>query len=90
MRKVVYGKKEAEVTSASGVEGILLRDTNNKFYFRVYNKDKTEFVDYEILHDDLKITISPEELASFYRIKQDPEDLFILDHRPEDFGLKEI
>ena len=90
IKKVIYGKQEAEVAPASGVKGILIRNANNKFYFRVYNKDKSEFMDYEILHDDMEITISPKELASFYRIKQENGEIDILDHSPQVLGLKEI
>lgn len=51
--------------------------------FRVY-RDSHEFTDYEIRHDELAVTIDPDELATFYRI--DGRDA--LDHSPEVLGLK--
>lgn len=48
-------------------------------------QDKT-FTDYEIMHDDLSITIEADELASFYQIG----NLFVPDHSPEVSGLKNV
>jgi hypothetical protein len=84
--KYRYGKKVAEVTSANGVHGFLLRDgIDGSFLFRVY-QENGEFTDYEIGHDDLEVTIAPDALASFYKIG----DRFILDHSPEVLGLEKV
>lgn len=44
------------------------------------------FTDYEIRHDDLRVTIDPAELASFYKVGDDQ----FLDLSPEVLGLKKI
>ena len=62
--KYIYGKKATDVESAAGTKGVLIR-SGSDFFFRVYKKHGL-FDDYEILHDDLAITIDPDELASFY------------------------
>ncbi|MGI8739453.1 MAG: hypothetical protein ACR2KU_07375 [Gammaproteobacteria bacterium] len=53
------------------------------YYFRVCAGD-CSFTDYEILLDDLSITIAKDELAAFYQIG----DRFILDYDPQALGLK--
>ena len=80
--KYIYGKKATDVESAAGAKGVLIR-SGSGFFFRVY-KEGGLFDDYEILHDDLSITIDPNELASFYH----RDDHYILDHSPSVFGLK--
>jgi hypothetical protein len=81
-----YGKKVAEVTSANGVHGFLLRSgIDGSFFFRVYHENG-EFTDYKIRHDDLEVTIAPDALASFYKIG----DKFVLDHSPEVLGLEKL
>lgn len=61
--------------SAKGVTGFIIFDcTTNKPLFRVYdykNKDKdgvTKFVDYNMHHDDLKVTIK-DDMAVFTETK---------------------
>jgi hypothetical protein len=85
MEMVRYGKALASVTSAAGVRGCLLRSIDGSFFFRVYSYDG-EFTDYEIRHDDLEVTISSDELASFYSIGEDR----LLDHSPEVLGLERV
>ena len=80
--KYIYGKKVTEVMSAAGAKGILIR-SGSDFFFRIY-KEGGQFEDYDILHDDLSITIDPDELASFYH----RGDHYTLDHSPDVFGLK--
>lgn len=80
---VRYGGMPVEASSAAGVSGILCRTFGGQYFFRVYGPKET-FVDYELRHDDLQVTIAPDELASFYRIGEDG----ILDHSPEVLGLK--
>jgi hypothetical protein len=74
----------AEVTDASGVRGFILRDIDGSFFFRVYHKNK-DFTDYELLHDDLEVVITPDAFAAFYKLK----DRMILDHSPQVLGLKQ-
>lgn len=50
---------------AAGVTGILIKDINGQFRFRIYDENHN-FIDYEIRHYDLKVTIDPNELATFY------------------------
>ena len=82
-KRYLYGGKSFSVNDASGVKGILIR-SEGKYFFRVYEPDG-EFIDYEIKHDDLEVTISNDALAAFYT---DGEH-YILDHSPNVFGLKE-
>lgn len=85
MRQVVkYGKQSAEVTPAAGVRGVLCKSADgDRHVFRVYAEDHT-FVDYELHHDDLTVTIAEDELASFYRVGETN----ILDHSPRVLGLE--
>jgi hypothetical protein len=68
---------------AKGMKGHLIHTINDKYMFRVYAEDFT-FVDYELLHSDLLITIDDED-ATLYL------DEFGngLDHNPETLGIKE-
>ena len=68
-------------TSANGVKGhILYIHIDNKYVFRVYD-DQHNFVDYDILHSDLTVTIDDED-AFFYR----DEYRDVLDHAPQTLG----
>jgi hypothetical protein len=80
--KYIYGKKATDVEPAAGAKGVLIR-SGSDFFFRVY-KEHGLFDDYEILHDDLAITIDPDELASFYH----RDDHYMLDHSPGVLGLE--
>jgi hypothetical protein len=80
--KFIYAGKEAEVTSAEEVKGILIRSGKN-YFFRVYQNDG-EFTDYDISHDELSITIDTDAMASFYTDGKN----FVLDHSPSVLGLK--
>ncbi len=53
------------------------------YFFRVYAADHT-FVDLELRHDDLEVTISPQAMASFYQIGED----HVLDHSQQVLGLR--
>lgn len=73
-----------KAVSANGVEGCLLYMHGlNKFMFRVYGTDHT-FKDYDIMHNDLSITINDKD-AYFYA----KGDKLTLDHSPETLGLKD-
>lgn len=85
MKEVHYGRRVASVMPAGGVSGILCRSSSGDYFFRVY-KSNGQFTDYDLRHDDLKVTIAKNELASFYRIGSDK----ILDHSPEVLGLSKV
>ena len=68
-------------TKATGVEGCLIRGHDGEYYFRVYDADHN-FVDYELIHSDLCVTITDPD-AYFYR--GDGGDR--LDHAPTTLGL---
>ncbi|MCP4367671.1 MAG: hypothetical protein GY797_06110 [Deltaproteobacteria bacterium] len=84
-RKFLYGKQQAKVSNASGVEGVLLLSLDGSYFFRVY-REGGEFTDYELRHNDLPVIISRDALASFYEM----EETNILDHSPEVLGLEEV
>ena len=81
--KYLYGEQSAEVESAAGVKGVLIRTLNGVLMFRVY-RNREQFTDYEIRHDDLSITIDADALAAFYKVGERR----ILDHNPQVLGLK--
>jgi len=83
MTTVRYGRSSATVSSAAGVTGFLLKRMDGSFFFRVYGSSG-DFSDYDIRHDDLEVTISPDALASFYQI----DNRLLLDHSPEVLGLE--
>lgn len=65
--------------SANGTSGHLLRVLDN-WVFRVYDEHKN-FVDYDLHHSDLQVTITDED-AFFYR----DEYRDVLDHAPATLG----
>ena len=83
MTTVRYGALAATVSPAAGVTGFILKRMDGSFFFRVYGTSG-DFTDYDIRHDDLEVTISPDALASFYQVG----DRLLLDHSPEVLGLK--
>ena len=68
--------------SAAGVEGCLIRGHDGEYYFRVYNANH-DFVDYDLMHSDLSITIIDPD-AFFYEDKSGTR----LDHSPATLGLE--
>jgi hypothetical protein len=70
-------------TSANGVKGVLIRTLNGTYRFRVYDADHN-FVDYDLTHSDLSVTITDTD-AFFYR--GDNRDR--LDHAPATLGHTE-
>lgn len=85
VQKCRYGGKTAEVESAAGVKGMIIRSFDGNLTFRVYHGPGCQdFTDYAIRHDDLEVTIAEDELAAFYTIGEDN----ILDHTPEVLGLE--
>ena len=81
--KYLYGGLPAEVKSAAGVKGVLIRTLDGAMVFRVYH-DRERFTDYEIRHDDLSVTIDADALAAFYTV----EGRDVLDHSPQVLGLQ--
>lgn len=79
------GHKNAEVSSANGTRGFLCKSAvDGSYFFRVYEANEA-FTDYDLRHEELEVTISPDAMASFYRIGDD----HILDHSPEVLGLQQ-
>ena len=83
--KYLYGSVPAEVDSAAGVQGMIIRTLDGALMFRVY-RDPEHFTDYEIRHDDLSVTIDADALAAFYKVGERN----ILDHSPPVLGLKKF
>jgi hypothetical protein len=63
--------------SANGVEGHLIYTQSGKYMFRVYDAEHN-FVDYDLQHSDLCVTICDED-AYFYLDS-------VLDHAPATLG----
>ncbi len=82
--RFLYGDKPADVLPAAGVTGLLLRGAGGPAILRV--RTGSGFTDYEIHHDDLRVTIDADELAAFYKVGDDN----ILDHDPQVLGLRKI
>ncbi len=72
--------------SAAGVSGVLCRSIDGRYFFRIYHGDGT-FDDYDLLHDDISVTIAADELASFY---EDENGEKFLDHSSQVFGWEKI
>lgn len=69
--------------SAKGVEGHIIYTHGGKYMFRVYDSEGN-FVDYDLHHCDLSVTITDED-AFFYR----DGNIDRLDHAPATLGHKE-
>ena len=69
--------------SADGVEGVLIQVGAGVYKFRVYDSEHN-FVDYDLHHSDLCVTIDDTD-AYFY----DTEFSSILDHAPMTLGIKD-
>ena len=68
--------------SANGVKGMLLPMFGEQAWvFRVY-KDNGEFVDYDIHHSDLSVTITDEDAYFYINKQREP----YLDHSPATLG----
>jgi hypothetical protein len=67
--------------TANGVSGHLLNLVDGTIVFRVYDSEHN-FVDYDILHSDLCITIDDTDAYFYQRDGQD-----ILDHAPMTLGM---
>jgi hypothetical protein len=83
-KKIRYGDKVATVENADGVEGVLCRSFDGRYFFRVYH-DNSDFTDYELRHSDLSVIIHDSD-AAFYKMG----DHYLLDHAPATLGLEEV
>jgi len=78
--------KKTEIP-AFGVKGFILQNFYTKdVFFRVYNEDKT-FVDYDLAHNDLEVTII-DESASLYRMENKPEG--VIDYTSKILGRNNV
>lgn len=73
---------KTERLSANGVKGILIK-THTGYMFRVYDAEYN-FIDYDLLHSDLCVTITDSD-ATFYSDDKGAR----LDHSPETLGVEE-
>lgn len=71
--------------SANGVSGHLLSRQDGTFFFRVYDYDDGSFIDYEIFHSDLFVTI--EDPDAFFYYRDSGRYLNVLDHSPSTLGI---
>ena len=69
-----------KIKSANGVTGHLIQIFTGQTVFRVYD-DNHNFVDYDLRHSDLTVTINDED-AYFYRDKYND----VLDHSSKTLG----
>lgn len=67
---------------ARGAQGVLIRTVTDDVVLRIYNSNG-EFVDFDIDHSDLAITITDED-AHFYH---HDNGRLSLDHAPDTLGL---
>lgn len=81
----LYGGRLAQVQSAAGTRGVLIRTVDGEILSRVY-QGRELFTDYEIRNDDLTATVDEAELTVFYRINGNN----ILDHSPQVLGLEMV
>lgn len=79
--KYLQDGKVNDVAPADGVKGTIIRLFDGSYAFRVY-RDKNNFTDYELRHDELSVIIDRNAMASFYRV----EGRHILDHSPQVLG----
>ena len=71
--------------SANGVEGHLIYSAIlDTYLFRVYNASG-EFVDYDIAHSDLCVTINDPDAYFYCRGNDD-----VLDHAPATLGIEDV
>ena len=73
--KVMVKIENCKQKPAKGTKGMLLYTMNNEYVFRVYKEDHS-FIDYDILHCDLDVTIDSDD-ATFYDFE---DGRSILDH----------
>ena len=78
-------RKSKVAQSANGVEGHLIYSALlDTYMFRVYNADG-DFVDYDIAHSDLCVTINDPDAYFYCRGDRD-----VLDHAPATLGIEDV
>ena len=78
-------RKSKVAQSANGVEGHLIYSALlDTYMFRVYNADG-DFVDYDIAHSDLCVTINDPDAYFYCRGNDD-----VLDHAPATLGIEDV
>ena len=78
-------RKSKMAQSANGVEGHLIYSAIlDTYMFRVYNPSG-EFVDYDIAHSDLCVTINDPDAYFYCRGNDD-----VLDHAPATLGIEDV
>lgn len=83
-------KNPIYVGSAKGMDGQLIYNHGiGTFMFRVYSDNHDKFIDYDIMHCDLSITITDAD-AAFYCNKNEKGEVLqdFLDHSPSTLGIK--
>lgn len=75
--------KKMKPKSLDGVEGILIRDMESNYYFRVKDNNLDGFTDYKLVHNDLNVVIKDTD-AYAYEINGE----YYLDHSPDTLGYK--
>ena len=71
------------ITSAKGVTGHLLSNFDGTYCFRVYGENHS-FIDYDLHHCDLTVTIVDDD-AAFYQDENGAK----LDHDPGTLGIND-
>lgn len=69
---------------ANGTVGYLIRTANDTIVFRVYSDAPHDFVDYDILHYDMRVQIQDEDAYFYQNAAGD-----YIDHSPETLGHKQ-
>jgi hypothetical protein len=74
------------IIDANGVQGLVCRSMSGQHFFRVYDygTEPPTFVDYDILHHDLSVTIRDTDARFYHR----EDGSRTLDHSPQTiFGV---
>lgn len=79
--------KKKSVTANGEVGYLIYCHATNRHLFRVYTNPPNDFVDYDILHNDLRVKIIDAD-AHFYRGRFDGKDFAELDHSPATLGIE--
>ena len=72
-----------KVKSANGISGCLIHLFDGNYALRVYDEQDGTFIDYNLLHSDLLITINDEDACLY---THDDGNTY-LDHSPETLGI---
>lgn len=72
-----------KIEPAEGIEGQLIYTGAGHYVFRVYDANY-DYIDYDMYHADLSITITDKD-AALYR----DDETNRLDHSPETLGIRE-